>query len=183
MSDASATASPTPISASVAAAASRSHWRQLASQRWRALAPRERGLVLLAGSLLGAALLWWVALAPAWRSMRAAPAQIEALDLQLLDMRRLAAETRELRAQPPLPAAQAQAALTSAAQRLGDKARLSLQGERAVLQITHLSGEQLGAWLAEVRTSARAQAVDAQLSRTPQGDYGGSLVLALGGRP
>ena len=39
------------------------------------------------------------------------------------------------------------------------------------------------AWLAEARVSARARVVEAQLVRTPQGDYAGSLVLVLGARP
>lgn len=157
-------------------------WRQALQQRWQTLAERERVLLVVGGTVLGLALLWWVGLAPAWRSVRAAPQKIEALDLQLQDMQRLAAEAKVLRAMPPMPAPQAQAALTAAAQRLGDKARLSLQGERAVLQLSHLSGEQLAAWLAEVRISARVRAVEAQLTRTPQGDYTGSLVLALGAR-
>jgi len=159
-----------------------SAWRQALQQRWQTLAERERVLLVVGGTVLGLALLWWVGLAPAWRSVRAAPQKIEALDLQLQDMQGLAAEAKALRAMPPMPAAQAQAALTAAAQRLGDKARLSLQGERAVLQLSHLSGEQLAAWLAEVRISARVRAVEAQLTRTPQGDYTGSLVLALGAR-
>ena len=65
---------------------------------------------------------------------------------------------------------------------MGDKARLSLQGERAVLQVSQVSGEQLATWLAEVRISARVRAVEAQLTRTPQGDYTGTVVLALGAR-
>jgi len=157
-------------------------WRQALQQRWQSLAERERVLLVIGITVLGLALLWWVGLAPAWRSVRAAPQKIEALDLQLQDMQRLAAEAKALRAMPPMPAAQAQAALTAAAQRLGDKARLSLQGERAVLQLSHLSGDQLATWLAEVRISARVRAVEAQLTRTPQGDYTGSVVLALGAR-
>jgi general secretion pathway protein M len=155
---------------------------QQLSQRWQALADRERLLLTVGGLVLGLALLWWVALAPAWRTVRAAPQQLESLDVQLQNMQRLSTEAKALRAMPPLPAAAAQAALTAAAQRLGDKAKLSLQGERAVLQITHLPGDQLAAWLAEVRISARARAVEAQLTRTPQGDYAGSVVLATGAR-
>lgn len=157
-------------------------WRQDLAKRWQALADRER-LMLTVGSLvLGLALLWWVGLAPAWRTVRAAPKQLESLDLQLQDMQRLAAEAKTLRAMPTMPASEAQAALTAAAQRLGDKAKLSLQGERAVLQISHLPGDQLATWLAEVRISARARAVEAQLTRTPQGDYTGNVVLTTGVR-
>lgn len=166
----------------VAIGAGQSAWRQALNQHWRALAERERVLVAIGVTVLGLALLWWAGLAPAWRSARSAPRQIEALDLQLQDMQRLAAESKALRAMPPMPAAQAQAALTTAAQRLGDKVQLKLQGERAVLQVSRLSGEQLATWLAEVRISARVRAVEAQLTRTPQGDYSGSVVLALGAR-
>ncbi len=160
-----------------------SAWRRAATQRWQSLAERERVMVAVAGAVLVLSLLWWAGLAPALRSLRESPAQIEALETQLQEMRRLAAETRDLRALPAIPPGQAQAALAAAAQRLGDKARLSPQGERTVLQVTHLSGEQLGAWLAEARVSARARVVEAQLVRTPQGDYAGSLVLVLGARP
>ena len=38
----------------------------------------------------------------------------------------------------------------------------------------------LAAWLAEVRSAARARVVEATLTRGPQG-YSGSVVVALGG--
>ena len=58
-----------------------SAWRRALQQRWQALADRERLLLMLGGTVLGLALLWWVGLAPAWRTVRAAPQKIEALDL------------------------------------------------------------------------------------------------------
>ena len=127
--------------------------------------------------------MWWLGLAPALRTVRAAPAQIEAVEGQLQEMQRLAAEVRELRALPALPLTQAQAALSAAAQRQGDPLRLTLQGERATVDIASLPGDALVVWLAEVRMSARARVVEAQLGRTPQGEYRGRLVLVLGGRP
>jgi general secretion pathway protein M len=157
-------------------------WRGAATERWNALGERERLLLLVGSAILGAALLWWLGLAPALRTVRSAPAQIEALDAQLQQMQTLAAEVRELRATPALPSAQAQAALNAAAQRLGDKLRLSLQGERAVIDLNGLPGEALASWLAEVRLNARARVVEAQLVRTPQGGYRGKVVLVLGGR-
>jgi len=157
-------------------------WRSAAAERWNALGERERALLLFGSAVLGVALLWWLGLAPALRTVRSAPAQIEALDTQLQQMQTLAAEVRELRATPALPGAQAQAALNAAAQRLGDKLRLSLQGERAVVDLNGLPGEALASWLAEVRLNARARVVEAQLVRTPQGGYRGKVVLLLGGR-
>ena len=48
-------------------------------QRWKALAPREQNLVLAASAIVALALLWWVALAPALKTLRTAPARHAAL--------------------------------------------------------------------------------------------------------
>jgi general secretion pathway protein M len=149
--------------------------------RWRALAPRERNGVSIAAAVVGALLLWLVAVQPAWRTLREVPAQIDALDLQLQQMQRLAGETRELRAQPVVGSAQAEAALRASTERLGSAAKLTLQGDRATLQLTGVPGPALAAWLAETRSAARARPVEAALTRGANG-FSGSVVLALGGR-
>jgi general secretion pathway protein M len=125
-------------------------------------------------------LLWLVAIQPAWRTLRDAPARIATLQGQQQEMRALASEARELRAAPALQLEQSTLALKAASDRLGTNGRLSLQGERAVLTLTGASSEQLREWLAEARSGARARPVEAQLSRSAQG-YSGSIVLALGG--
>lgn len=147
---------------------------------WAAREPRERRLVLLAALVVGAFLLWTLALQPALRTLREAPARLDVLDRQLQGMQRLAGEARELRATPPLPRAQAQAALRAASQRLGASAKLTEQGERAVMAFDNASPEQVRAWLAEVRASARARPIEATLTRSEQG-LSGSVVLAVGG--
>lgn len=151
-------------------------WRE----RWRGLGARERRLVLVAAGVLGAFVLWVVALQPAWRTLRDAPAQRDVLERQLQDMRVLAAEAQQLRSAPALGREQSAAALRAASDRLGNKARLSLQGDRAVLTLNGLSSAQLREWLAEARAGARARPVEAQLSRGAQG-FSGSIVLVLGG--
>jgi general secretion pathway protein M len=95
-------------------------------------------------------------------------------------MQLLAAEARLLRDAPKLSAEQAAAALRSASDRLGARAKLSLQGDRAVLTLNGVSTAQLREWLAEARAGARARPVEAQLSRGPQG-FTGSMVLQVGG--
>ncbi|MGL6113127.1 MAG: type II secretion system protein GspM [Rubrivivax sp.] len=150
--------------------------------RWLALGPRERLLLWLSFVMIGVLLLWTVAIQPAWRTLRDAPAQIESLEAQLQEMQALAAETRLLRAAPALSAEQSEAALKAATERLGAKARLSLQGGRAVLTLNGASSAQLREWLAEARAGARARPVEAQLSRNAQG-FSGSLVLSIGSAP
>jgi general secretion pathway protein M len=156
-----------------------SAWQGALLARWQAFAPRERRLVAVGGGVLMLFLAWLLFVQPALRTVREAPARIDQLDAQLQHMQRLAAEGRELRNTAPMPAAQAAIVLKASTERLGERARLSVQGDRAVLTLNGVSGEQLRSWLAEARSGARARPVEAQLSRGPQG-YTGTLVVSLG---
>ena len=152
-----------------------------AAERWKALAERERLAVVVAATLIGVWIVWAIAVQPAWRTLQQAPKQIDALDVQLQAMQRLAAETRELRAVAAVGQAQQQEALKAATDRLGaEKARIAVQGDRATLTLTGVTGEQLRAWLGEVRSGARVRPVETQLSRGPAG-YTGTVIVALGG--
>ncbi len=155
-------------------------FRDTLTARWAALAPRERTLLAIAAAVLAAFVLWAVALAPAWRASTRAPAQLDQLDQQLRRMQALASEAKTLRAVTPVPLAQAQQALSAASERLGTSAKLSLQGERAVLTLRGVSGAQLSGWLAEARAGARARVTEATLDQASPGLYSGSLSLAFG---
>lgn len=153
---------------------------------WRSRATRERLAMAVAAAALLATALWLLALQPAWRTLKAAPAQFDVLDAQWQTMQQLAAEARELRAAPAVNAEQTQAALRAAVERLGDKAKLTLQGERALVSFNGVSTVALRDWLQDVRSAARARPMEASLTRTPQG-FSGSVVLTLppgsGGTP
>jgi len=147
---------------------------------WRALAPRDRRLARIGALALGALLVWSVGIQPALRTLRDAPTQIERLDAELLGMQRLAAESRTLRGEPPIPQAQASAALKAAAGRLGERARWAQQGDRVTLTLQGVDAQTLANLLAEARAGARARPIEAQLVRGAKG-YDGTLVLSLGG--
>lgn len=151
-----------------------------ARAQWLALGERERLALGAVAVLLGLLLAWSVLLAPALRTLKTAPAELEKVDLQLQKMQAQAQEARTLRSAPAVPAAQAQAALTASVEHLGPAARLNLAGDRAVVTLTGLPPEALQSWLGEVRSAARARPVEAQLTRGPKG-FSGTLVLALGG--
>ncbi len=173
---------PTAARAPRGATAAPASWlalRGTVATRWRALAPRERTWVAAAGAVVGVFLLWTLAIQPAWRTARAVPAQIDQVGAQLQTMQRLAAEAAELRNTAPLSSAQAGAALTAATGRLGSRAVLVLQGDRATVTLKGVSGDDLRNWLAEARSTARARSTEAQLARDAQG-YSGTLVLVLG---
>jgi general secretion pathway protein M len=147
---------------------------------WAARDERERLLVKAAAWVLGLFLLWTLAIQPAWRTLRQAPARLDTLEAQLQAMQALAADVRELRAAPPLAPSQASAALKAASDRLGVRGRLSEQGGRAVLTLSGASGDELRSWLAEVRAGARARPIEASLTRSEQG-LSGTVVVALPG--
>jgi general secretion pathway protein M len=147
---------------------------------WQALGERERFAVGAIGLLLGLLLAWSVLLAPALRTLKTAPTELDRLELQLQQMQAQAQEALALRAAPPVPPDQAQAALKASVEHLGAAARLNLTGDRAVVTLTGVAPELLQGWLGEVRSAARARPVEAQLTRGPKG-YSGTLVLSLGG--
>lgn len=154
-------------------------WRERARAYWRVRAPRERAALVAAGAVIGLFILWLLFIQPAWRTLRDTPAQIDQLDAQLQQMQRLAAEGQSLRGVAAVSQVQAAAALKSATDRLGDKGRMSMQGDRASLSLNGVSPEALRGWLLEARSAARARPVEAQLSRGPQG-YTGTLVVTFG---
>lgn len=151
-------------------------------ERWAALDARERRLVMVAGALVALALLWWIGVRPAWRTVREAPVQIARLESTLQQMRAMASEAEQLRGTPTVGGAQAAEALRAAAQRAGEGVRLTLQGDRATLALQGVRGEALVALLAEARSTARARPLEAQLTRSGEA-YNGSLVLALPSAP
>lgn len=147
--------------------------------RWQAMAPNERRLASVAMWLILLAVIVLVGVRPAWRSLSEAPAQLREVEAQLDQMRRLADETQLLRQRPPVPPAQAEAALKSATDRLGAAATLAVQGDRATLTLRSVPGDALVTWLDEVRAGARARPVEANLQQADLGRYSGSVVLSL----
>jgi general secretion pathway protein M len=183
--DATAEATGGAAAAARPAAAALPPWRAALEplrQRWSAFAPRERRALAAAGGVLALALVWLVAVQPAWRTLQRAAAEAPRLEQQWQTMQRLAREAQELRAAPPPDLQLAAAALQAASDRLGPAGRLSLQGERAVLTLQGVGPGALREWLAEARTGARARVVEASLVQAGQG-YSGTVVVAFGAAP
>lgn len=152
--------------------------RKQAGQFWQARAPRERQL-LVAGLIAVAVLLvWLIALQPALTTLRKTPAELDLLDRQWQQMQLAALESESLRAASPVPPAQAAEALRGATERLGSKAKLVIQGDRATLTFTGVAFEDLRAWLGEARSGARARPLEAQMLKAASG-YSGSISVSL----
>lgn len=153
--------------------------RAQAAAQWQSMGERERVALAAVAVVLGLLLAWSLLLAPALRTLKNAPIELEKVELQLQQMQAQAQEARALRSAPAVPPAQAQAALTASVAHLGAAARLNMAGDRAVVSLTGVAPEMLQGWLGEVRSAARARPVEAQLTRGPKG-YSGTLVLSLG---
>jgi general secretion pathway protein M len=151
--------------------------------RWAGLAPRERALVGGAVFLVVVALLWWVALGPALRTLSSAEAQHRTLDNQLQHMRRLQLQARAMQSQPRQNHDDAMRQLEAAIrQQLGVSARYSIAGERVTITLTNTPAQALAQWLTQVRTNARAIPGEARLTRNAAGGWDGTLVLTLPAR-
>ncbi|RYY94875.1 MAG: hypothetical protein EOO24_23900, partial [Comamonadaceae bacterium] len=134
--------------------------------RWTELAPRERRMVGIAGALVLLALLWWVALAPALRTLTAARDEHARLDAQLQQMSTLQAQARTLQAQPRANRDESLRALESAVrQGLGPNAQFAGAGDGANVAMRGTPADQLAQWLAQARSNARAVPREAHLVR------------------
>lgn len=146
---------------------------------WRQLKMSERRLILIAFWVVLTALVWWLAIAPALKTLKEAPSEHRALDAKLLSMRVLSAEAKTLQSQPKLGFEEAQKALqSSVSQRFGSTAQLNLAGERATLTLKNANPQELALWLAQARVNARALPSEAKLTRNGE-SWDGILVLGL----
>lgn len=171
-----------------AGAAWRQGWQRVeaAWAAWGAgSAPRERRWGVAGVGLVLAFVLWQWTVAPAWQTLRRAPMQRAQLELELQQMQALAREATQLRTLPTLGAGPAQAALKAATDRLGVAAKLTVQGDRAIVTLENVGSGALRAWLSEVRSGARGRPIQAQLAHTAKG-FSGTVTVALpsaGGTP
>ena len=167
---------PSPAAAGLASALAPLHlwWRQRTAQ--------ERQALQATAVVLVAALLWLLLVAPAWRTLQRAPAEQARLQAQWAEMQALAEEATALRAAPPVTPEQTTAALQAAVGRLGGRAQLSMQGDRAMVKLEGIGLHELGPWLQDLRAGARTQPLELSLSRGAAG-YNGLLVLSRAQKP
>jgi general secretion pathway protein M len=153
--------------------------RETVKSWWSQRPAREKPLLMGAALLVAAALLWWVAVAPALRTLSGFDAQWAAQDAQLQTMLRLQTQAQSLTAQATInTAASIQALQTSVQQSFGGQADLLIQGNSATLTLRGVTGEALAQWLATARANARSVPVQALLTRGPNG-WMGTMQLGL----
>lgn len=153
--------------------------------RWRLVPVRQQRWLLAALALLLVALLWWLALAPALATLKAATQQQRQLDAQLQQMQRLQAQARALQTQARIPVDEARRLLEASVKPLGATAQMVVTGSGVTLSFKGISADALAQWLIQVRQNAHAVPVEARLVRAAAGAVGtpitwnGTLVLHL----
>lgn len=152
--------------------------------RWTQLESRERTLVIAAVSVVGVALLWWIAVAPALGTLRQADAQQRSLAAQVQKMQSLQAQAQTIASQPKINRDDALRALEASVKALGPTAQLNIAGDRATVTLRSTGADALARWLSQARVNARAIPSEARLTRSAASAAGpatwdGTVVLSL----
>lgn len=149
--------------------------------KWQTINPREQTLVIVASAIVLLALSWSTLVAPPLRVLRQASDQQRTLDAETQKMQNLQAQAQRLLALPKTSRDDALRALQASAQQLGTAAKLDVAADRATLTLRAVPADALAQWLAQVRTSAHTQPLEARLSLadSPAVAWDGQLVLGL----
>ena len=145
--------------------------------RWQEVSKRERQLVLAALTLILAALIWWLGIAPALYTLRSAEAQRRLLDAQLQQMLSLQTQAKALQSQSRITSDEARRLLEASVKPFGAGAQLTSTGDRTIVTLKGASADALAQWLVQVRLNVRTVPSDARLVRGANGTWDGTLTL------
>ncbi len=157
----------------------------LGRQRWAAMSPRERVLIGSAAVLVLVALLWLLAIKPAWRTLQTAPQRIVTLQQQLQTLQQDGQQIAALRSAPSAPAfsGDLQAAIVAWFKRVDPGAKVQAQvlpGE-VTLDLSALRPATLAALAQTARRDWSAQVDGADLKLGPDGALSGKVHLSRQG--
>ncbi|KJS68123.1 MAG: hypothetical protein JM57_10915 [Comamonadaceae bacterium BICA1-1] len=141
----------------------------LLQTRWRALSQRERRAAAFSVAVLLAFVLWQWAIAPAVRTLQAAPVQHAAALAQWQQMQALAAQAQALQqaqsAAAPSRLATLQALQALNQSHLGPQASIRTQPDALGVAFSQASPQALAEWLQAVRLNTRLLPLRAELQR------------------
>lgn len=160
-------------------------WTDTLKTRWATLGMREQRALVLAAVVLGAFLLWSVALAPALRTLQNADAQNAQLGASAERMQALQARAKLLQAKPVAAPGEVLKTLQSATATLGKNASLQVVGDMATLTLKQVPASSLAPWLAPA-SDANPSPAQAHLQRDTSGAeslWSGTLVYRLPAQP
>lgn len=154
-------------------------------QRWSSMSSRERALTGAAIVVVVGALLWMLAIRPAWRTLQTAPQRIISLQQQVQVLQQDAQQIAALRNAPAAPAFSGalQPTILGWFNRVDPKAKVQAQvlpGE-VTLQLAALRPATLAALAQTARRDWSAQLDSADLQRGADGLLSGTVHLSRQG--
>jgi len=151
---------------------------QTLHQYWLRASAREQVALRIAATLLVLALVWWVGLQPALKTLKNARTQAPVVRAQYEQMLQLQAQAAAMRAQVQQPVSDPKAALQDSISALEKNARVSLAGERATVSFKQARPADLALWLEQVRLKAHSSVLEMHISQAA-GLWSGSVVVQL----
>ena len=151
---------------------------QTLHQYWLRASAREQVALRIAATLLVLALVWWVGLQPALKTLKNARTQAPVVRAQYEQMLQLQAQAAAMRAQVQQPVSDPKAALQDSISALENNARVSLAGERATVSFKQARPADLALWLEQVRLKAHSSVLEMHISQAA-GLWSGSVVVQL----
>ncbi len=147
------------------------------------LSPREQSGIRWALAVLAAAVLWWIAIAPAWQVLQNGQAQASALAQQHAEMLALQAQAQQLQSSTRLGTEAAVQALNSVCAQMGDKVKCSRQAQRMTVDVKGISPQALAQAWTQGRSQAQAVVLESHLQRQGQGWDGQWIWTLPEGKP
>ena len=138
---------------------------------WRAIAPRERRLVLLAGGVVTVALIYLALIEPAWQGRRSLQKELPVLRQQLGQMIALAGEAKQLATVAPIGGEGVQALRGSIEGSLKAAGlepmlqKLELNGELIDLRFKSIAHARWLTWVENAQRETRMRVVDLSITR------------------
>ena len=146
--------------------------------RWSQTSAREQILVRIAISVLLLALLWFIALRPAWVGLKAARAQAPVVRAQYEQVLQLQAQAQAFRAQVSGAPVDAKVVLQNGLSSLEKNARMGVLAEQATISFKDAGPEALARYLEQARLVAHTSTLEMHLTQAG-GLWSGNLVLRL----
>jgi general secretion pathway protein M len=142
------------------------------------LRPREQTGIRWALVVLGSAVLWFVAIAPALQVWQKSQSQLSVLAQQHADMLALQAQAKQWQSRSALSTEASVQMLQSLCANLGEKVKCSRQALRMTVDVKGVSPQALAQAWAQARSQAQAVLLETHLQR--QGDaWNGQWIWTL----
>ena len=151
---------------------------QTLHQYWLRASAREQVALRIAATLLVLALVWWVGLQPALKTLKNARTQAPVVRAQYEQMLQLQAQAAALRAQVQQPVSDPKAVLQDSISTLEKNARVALAGERATVSFKQARPADLALWLEQLRLKAHSSVLEMHMTQAA-GLWSGSVLVQL----